>query len=302
MKKNFLIVGGTGFLGYNIAKSLLNKNNKITILSLSNPKKKRFLPNVEYIKCDISKKKQIKNKLKKNYDYIFNFGGYVDHTNISKTYLSHYVGVKNLSNFFLKKKIQLFVQIGSCLEYGKYKSPQKELSISNPISNYAKSKYEASRHLLKLHNQFNFPCVILRCYQIYGPTQDTNRLIPFVITKCLKDEHFECSNGKQYRDFLYIDDFVELFKKLITKNKKYLFGQIFNIGAGKSYKIKKIINYINNKIGKGKPLYGAIKLRHEESINLYPNIFKVRKILNWKPKIIFKKGLVKTINYYRKIV
>ena len=68
----------------------------------------------------------------------------------------------------------------------------------------------ASKNLLKLYVKHNFPVIIFRPYQDFGPNQDLNRLIPIVISNCLKDKKFPCSEGKQYRDFLYIDDAVEL--------------------------------------------------------------------------------------------
>ena len=81
------------------------------------------------------------------------------------------------------------------------------------------------------------PFIILRPYQLYGPYQDENRFIPFIINSCLKDVKFPCSEGNQLRDFLYIDDFVRAVE-LIIKNKN-LSGHIFNIGSEKPIEIKK---------------------------------------------------------------
>jgi len=301
MKENLLIAGGTGFLGYHFAKKISKKKFNITIISLKTPKKIRYLNNVKYIKCDISKKKEIKEKINKSFKYIFNFSGYVDHKNKSKTMLSHFIGTKNISNYFKNKDIELFVQIGSGLEYGKNKSPQLEEKKSLPISNYAKSKYYASQHLLKMYKENNFPCVIIRAYQVYGPRQDSNRLIPFVITKCLKGNSFPCSDGSQFRDFLYINDFINFLKSVMQKKTKCI-GNVFNLGAGKSYNVKKVINLIKQKIGKGNPKFGLIKLRKEESQNVFPNIKKAKKILNWKPNFPLDKGLSITINHYRKLI
>ena len=94
----------------------------------------------------------------------------------------------------------------------------------------------------------NFPVSIVRPYQIYGPYQDKNRLIPIVIKSSLKNIKFPCSDGNQSRDFLYVDDFVKIYFLLI--NKKTNDGQIFNIGFGKTIKVKKIIQLINSLIKK----------------------------------------------------
>ena len=299
MKENILVVGGTGFLGYHLCKSLLKKNFNITVVSLKPPKKLRFLNKIKYIRCNIAEKKQVKKKLRNNYSYVFNLGGHVDHKNKKKTMLSHYNGTKNLVNHITNSKLKLFLQIGSGLEYGKNKSPQIEKNISKPISNYAKAKYYASRFLLENNKKKRFPCVIVRPYQVYGPKQDTNRIIPIVINGCLKNISFPCSSGKQYRDFLYVDDFNNFLLKVL-KNKKKCLGQIFNVGIGKAYKIKKIINFIHKKINKGQPMFGKIKLRAEESEKLFQIIKKAKKIINWTPRISIEKGLIKTINSYRK--
>jgi nucleoside-diphosphate-sugar epimerase len=84
---------------------------------------------------------------------------------------------------------------------------------------------------------------------------------------------------------------------LILKNSKVK-GEIFNIGSGKPLKIKRIIKKIVRYYKSGKPQFGVIKLRKEEQMKIYPDIFKARSTLNWKPKINFLDGLKKTIQYY----
>ena len=57
---------------------------------------------------------------------------------------------------------------------------------------------------------------------------------------------------------------------------------------------------IRNKIGKGKPIFGKIKLRKEEALKFYPNIKKIKRLINWYPKVAFDQGINRTINYYKK--
>ena len=82
------------------------------------------------------------------------------------------------------------------------------------------------------------------------------------------------------------------------ENKKAK-GQIINIGTGKPKKIRNVINLIKNKIKSGQPQFGKIKLRPEETLKMYPQISKAKKILDWSPKIRFKKGLFSTIKSYQ---
>ena len=300
-RKKILIVGGTGFIGYHLAKKSLEKNWEVTSISTKTPKKKRYLKKVKYIFCDISKKDILKRKIKNNFDYVVNLGGYVDHSKKKKTYQSHYIGCKNLTEIFLNRPLKSFVQMGSSVEYGYAKSPQTEkikTKVSSLKSIYGKAKLNSSEFLIQKYKKNNFPATILRLYLSYGPKQDINRFIPIIINSCLRGKKFPCSNGIQFRDFLHVDDVISaIIKCLLSKKAK---GQIFNLGSGKPQKIKNIIKKIVKIINSGIPNYGKIKLRKDEIIKLYPDISKIKTKLNWKPKISFNNGLIKTIKYYEK--
>ena len=140
-----------------------------------------------------------------------------------------YVGSKNLIDIFKLKEIQTFIQIGSSLEYGDLKSPQEEIRKCNPKSWYGSSKLKASKYLEKINKEYKIPYIILRPYQVYGPKQKLNRLIPQTIDSCLKNKSFKCTSG--VRDFIYIKDFVDLIKK---------FYSLKELGSGK-YLCKDVI-------------------------------------------------------------
>lgn len=302
MTKKALIIGGTGFIGYHLSKKCLKNNYSVTSISQKKPVKLRYLKKVKYIFCDISKKKKLYNKLKKkNFDIVVNLGGYVDHSKKIKTYKSHYIGCKNLIDYFVKKNPKKFVQIGSSLEYGNLPSPQKEkykTNLNNLKSTYSIAKLKATRYSLYNFKKKNFPIVVFRLYLTYGPLQDLNRLIPIVINNCLKNESFNTSYGNQLRDFLYIDELVNLIFK--SFNNKKINGKVINVGSGKPVKIKFIINFIHNYLKKGKPIFGGLKLRKDEQLKIFPNNNLLKKYFKWSPNISIKKGLVKTINYYKK--
>lgn len=303
MKKRILVIGGTGFLGYHLIKKCVSKDWAVSSISTHKPKKNRIIKNVNYILLDITKNKLINNIINNRYDFVVNFGGYVNHKEKKKTYDSHYKGCKNLVNFFLKRNIKKFIQIGSSVEYGFNSSPQKEnitLSVKSLKSAYGKAKLSASKYLLYRHKINQFPCTIIRPYLIYGPNQDFNRFIPLIIKGCLTNSKFPCSNGLQIRNFLYVDDFVNGILKCLQNDKTN--GEILNIGHFKSHKIKNVILMIQRIIKTGYPDFGKIKMRNDEIIKLYPSITKIKKVINWKPKINFTSGLKKTIKYYKRIL
>ena len=298
MINRLLIIGGTGFIGYHLAKRCIKEKFEVTSISLKKPSKVRFLKKINYRYCDIKNFNRLKKTINDNFDFVVNLGGHVDHNNKIKTYDSHFLGVKNIYRVLKDKNIKNFIQIGSSSEYGKSSSPLKEKSKCNPSMIYGRSKLMATKFLLNKYKLNKFPATILRFFQIYGPAQKPNRLIPIVINSSLKNKKFKCSDGEQLRDFLYIDDAIEAIFKSLRNNK--IRGSIINIGRGEPTKVKKIILQIIDIIKKGTPLFGKIKLRVDEPKIVFPDVNYAKKTLNWSSRVSINKGLFKTIKYYKK--
>jgi len=298
LSKRILITGGTGFIGYHLSKRCIKLGWSVTSLSSNFPKPNKKIQSVKYIKVDIRDKKKL-FKIKKDFDYIVNLAGYVDHSNKKKTLESHYIGCKNLASLFLNKKIKKFVQVGSSIEYGKSRSPQIEnkKNSQSTFSVYGKAKLLSTKYLMAIYKKEKFPATVIRLYLVYGPKQDINRVIPITIKNALLDKKFNCSTGLQFRDFIYIDDVINAILKTL-KNRKTN-GEIINIGSNKPVRIKDLIIRICSLVGSGKPIFGKIKLRKDEIKSLYPNINKAHKILRWRPKISLNTGLKRTIKYYK---
>ena len=188
--------------------------------------------------------------------------------------------------------------MGSSVEYGNLRSPQKESGKCNPKSVYGKAKLLASNYLINLYKRKNFPSTILRLYLAYGPKQDLNRFLPIIINGCKKNKKFPCSKGNQFRDFVNVKDVADIIiKSLTNKNAR---GQIMNIGSGKPRKLRNIIKYVQKFSNGGYPEFGKIKLRKDEILKIYPSIKKAKKLVNWKPRISFEKGIKNTIKSYGK--
>ena len=253
-KNHLLIVGGTGFIGYHLAKYSINKNWSVSSISLKKSKNYRYINKVKYIYIDITNFKEINKKLKGSFSHVVNLCGYNNYSNSKKIkekiFNINFLGLTNLVHFFLNKNIKKFVQIGSSAEYGNIKAPQKENMDGNPNSSYGIAKLAGTKLLLKLYSTNNFPVVILRFFQVYGPKQDPNRVLPQIITGCLKNKSIPASKGNQIRDFCYIDDAIQAIL-LCLKSKKSS-GHILNVGSGKPIKVKEVLNLIKNKVKRGK--------------------------------------------------
>lgn len=296
-KIKILVLGGTGFIGYHLIKKCVQINWDVTSISKSSLSKEKLIKGVKYKKLDLKKFKDIK-KINKNYDYVVNASGYINNNIKTKYKKDHFKILKNLVDHFKNSKIKSFLQIGTSAEYGGKKSPQVENTKCKPKSSYGRDKLNCTNYLIKAYKVFGFPSTIFRVYQAYGPMQDTNRLIPIVAKACYFNKKFDCSEGSQIRDFIYIDDIILSIIKALKFKKTN--GQIFNIGSGKKVSIKFIINFIKNFYKKGFPIYGKIKLRKDESKAIYPNIDKSYNFFNLRPKKSLRKNLLKTLKFYKK--
>ncbi len=268
----------------------------VTSFSRSKPIKSRRIKKIKYIYGDISVKKNFKI-LKKDFNYVVNLSGNIDHTRKKEVFKSHFLGVKNISDFCFKNNVKHFIQMGSSGEYGNAASPHSEKTKCLAKTYYNKTKLMASKYLMKKYFDSKLNITILRPYQVYGPLQSVDRIVPITITNCLKKKIFYCSEGLQFRDFLYVKDLVNAIFSTI-ENKK-AFGEVINLGTGKLTQIRYLINKIRKLIPGGKPIYGVIPLRKDEPIEIYPTIVKAKKILKWSPIYSLSDGLKKTIKDYK---
>ena len=296
-KKQVLILGGSGFIGSNLAQFLSKKGFSVTSTYL---RKKKIIKGVKFIKIDLKNFSELSSKLcNENFDYVINCSGYIDHS--TSLYLSNNIFFENmkitsnLCNFFLNKKIKKFINLGSSDEYGFSTSPQKESQILKPQTMYALAKCSSNLLLQSLWLKDKFPVVILRLFLIYGNNQSQKRLIPYVINKIKKKQILKIFNGgNQIKDFFYIEDLCEVI--LYTFTNSQVDGHTINIGSGNPIKIKKVIQKIEKILGKGNVQYIKNHKRITENINLWPNITKMNKLIKIRKFTSLEEGLKKTIN------
>jgi len=305
MNKNnkLLIVGGTGFIGSHIVATALRNGYKTTVLSLHKTPEDKKEKGVEYIVGNIRFFDDINIVLKNiKIDYVINIAGYINHSTFfqggQETLETHFLGVQNIIKCLDWGRLKRFVQIGSSDEYGDQPAPQDEEMSDKPISSYSMGKSAAGRLLQMLYKTEKFPAVILRLFLVYGPGQNEQRFLPQIISGCLKEKSFPVSSGEQKRDFCYIDDIVDgIFKAMRSEEA---LGEVINLASGRPILIKEILSKVCDLTGSGSPQFGKIPYRKGESMELYANISKAKRLIGWEPKVTLTEGLKKTIYFYNK--
>lgn len=297
-----LVVGGGGFIGSALSKTLNTLGARVVCLVRSGTKKSGALLNVRTVLADIREHASLKKALANySFDYVFNLGGYIDHS----PYLEggrnivdvHYTGVLNLLDYVFTSSLKKFVQIGSSDEYGNGPSPQSENLREAPISPYSAAKTGATHLIQALSRTEGLPGVVVRLFLVYGPGQDDRRFLPQIIKGCLDGRTFPTSSGKQLRDFCYIEDVVEGLILAAVKPKSA--GHVINIASGQPIAIRAVIEKVVELIGSGQPDFGAYPYRVGENMELYADISLAKNMLDWNPKTDLEEGLKITVEYYK---
>lgn len=234
-------------------------------------------------------------------DYFVNFAA---HTHVDRSILNQeeFVFTDILGTYAIlkvlktKKNVKKFIHISTDEVYGaSFEGSFDEKSPLNPSSPYAASKASADLLCLAFYKTFNIPVIIVRPSNNYGPRQYPEKLIPLSIIKILKGEKVPIyGNGKQKREWIYVDDCIRAIYKVMEKGVP---GEIYNIGSGFEIENIEVVKKISNILGKGENVFEFVKDRPSHDIRYFLDSSKI-KALGWKPEIDFEKGLELTVKWY----
>ncbi|MFC0299289.1 dTDP-glucose 4,6-dehydratase [Virgibacillus soli] len=327
--KTYLVTGGAGFIGSNFIKFLATKYGKdiqiINIDSLTyagniyNLEGVDQLTNYKFMKTSINDKEAIE-KVFKNYniDYVINFAAesHVDRSIISPEEFIE-TNIKGTFNLIENARKSWVIDF----ENNKYKDGVKYIQIStdevygslgkdgfftektplDPNSPYSSSKAAADLLVKAYCETYDFPMNITRCSNNYGPNQFPEKLIPIIVNKCLRKEKIPVyGNGKNIRDWLYVDDHCEAIECVLKKGE---IGEIYNIGGHNEKEnieiVKIVINYINknhdSNVTEDLISFTADRKGHDHRYAIDPS--KIKNDLDWSPKTRFEEGIVRTIKW-----
>jgi len=212
----------------------------------------------------------------------------------------NYIPTLHLFTSLLKhSSVKQVIFMGTCEEYGQKKKPFTENMCTDPTTPYSLYKTFCTSLSLMLYKYEHFPVVILRPTITYGPYQNPNMFIPSLIINSLLKKPFPMTHGEQKRDFLYVDDLVDVLVLVGISNT--MAGEIINIGSGHVAKIKdaaQTISELNN--NENYAQIGTLPYRDSEIMSYITDTKKAKKLLNWEAKISLKDGLTKTFDWYKK--
>lgn len=281
-QKRISITGENGFVGRHLVNSL--KELGSSIISLKDPQGNR---------PDIRKKELFEGRMDelKDIDLIYHLAARTSinssYENPIETYETNVLGTLNVLELCRVCDIDKIVYASSYVYGTPHYLPIDERHITDPSNPYSRSKLIGEELCRSYHHDFGIKCIILRPFNIYGPGQGPDFLIPDIISNLSRGE-VVLKDAEPKRDFVYITDVIDAYIKAGEYQGDF---DIFNIGSGTSYSVREIMEKIMEIFGSELRVIYKGERRRNEIMDCYANIEKAKRILGWKPSIGIDEGL-----------
>ena len=300
-KKNILITGGAGFIGFNLYLKLFKKNNIYILDFKKKISQKPFKKNCKFIYGDIANKNIIKKLIKKKivFDYIYHLAAetstYSSELNPMKCFETNVIGTLNLFEYCKKTSPKNIIFSSSMAIYGKNSKKTSEKKIPEPISYYGLSKLNGEKILLNL-KKIGINVKIFRIFNAYGIYQDYNNplqgMLSIYISQIYRNSEVKVTGSlNRSRDFIYISDIINAFTNVKLLNHKL--DDIFNLGSGKEVKVNTLLRHLFKYTNKKYKVF-VLDKHSGDTNNSCANIALIKKI-GWKNKISLRQGVKKVV-------
>lgn len=281
-EKRIVVTGENGFTGRYLVNALRDLNS--STVSLKDQDGRRL---------DLRDRDRIKGRIKElgDIDIIYHLAAktsvIASYENPHATYETNLFGTLNILELCRLCDIDKVVYASSYVYGTPRYLPIDEKHMTDPPNPYSRSKLLAEELCKSYHEDFGIKCIILRPFNIYGPGQRSDFLIPKVISS-LSSGEVVVRDLEPKRDFVYITDMINAYIKAGEYQSDF---DIFNIGYGKSYSVKEIIEKIIRIYGSNIRVACEGERRRNEIMDCYANTAKARVLLGWKPLIDIDEGL-----------
>ncbi|MBC2702336.1 MAG: dTDP-glucose 4,6-dehydratase [ANME-2 cluster archaeon] len=305
---NLLITGGSGFIGSNFIRHMLEKYPNCKIFNLDkltyagNPDNLKDIennPKYSFVRgdiCDLA----VVDKVMQNVDHVVHFAAesHVDRSieDGSVFVRTNVLGTYTLLESAMKHGIIKFIHVSTDEVYGSIKEGSfKETDMLTPSSPYSSSKASSDLIAQSYYITYKLPVIITRCTNNFGSYQYPEKLIPLFITNLLENLNVPVyGTGKNVRDWIYVLDHCTAIDFVLHNGS---IGEIYNIGGGVEKTNLEITWKILAMLVKDESMVEYVKDRPGHDLRYSLDCSKLRE-LGWRPEYNFDEALAKTIKWY----
>jgi dTDP-glucose 4,6-dehydratase len=308
--KNLLVCGGAGFIGSNFVRYMLKKYPAVQIVvydkltyagNLDNLEPVSQDPRYKFLQGDIAEHGSVTRALESNQiDTVVNFAAetHVDRSILDPDAFVHtnVMGVYILLEESRKCGVERFLQVSTDEVYGSIpKGAFREGDPLEPNSPYAASKASGDLMARAYHVTYGLNTVVTRGSNTFGPYQYPEKVMPLFITNALDDQPLPLyGDGKQVRDWLYVDDHCAGIDAVLQHGKP---GEAYNVGGENEQHNIDVVHRLLKALDKPQSLIRPVEDRPGHDRRYALNNTKTRH-LGWKPEVSFDEALERTVQWY----
>jgi dolichol-phosphate mannosyltransferase len=300
-----LVLGASGFLGANLFRQLLAYRDDVVGTIFHTPAwRLAGVPDKNLVAADLLVDANLDDVIKRTAPRtVFNcvaYGAYSFESDSDLIYQTNFNLTAKLLRRLEGMGIACYVHSGTSSEYGDNAAGPGEDDLPQPNSDYAVSKVACANLIRFYGRKKRLRCANLRLFSVYGPLEDSSRLIPAVIKHGLQGTYPPLVNGAISRDFVYVEDIAEAYLETALNLREPHYGQSFNIGSGKKTTIAEVAQVSAELFSiKQQPVYGSMEQRNWDLADWFSNQRKTTEVLGWKARTDLRTGLARTAEWYR---
>ena len=297
----FLVTSGAGFIGSHLVDRLLKEGHKMTVIDSLSGEEREINKNVKFYKINIGDVKIFQIFKKEKPEIVFHLAGPI---NLRRPlndplFLESADILGNLRNLLesarrtgVKKFI--FISSGGAICADAKLIPTPENYPCQPKTLYGLANLLIEKYIHIYCRPCNLNYAILRLSNAYGPRQWFSGIIPSMISSTINRKKIIINgNGRQIRDFIFIDDVIDVLLLIAFIKKENVF---YNVASGTGVSLNKLLNQISRILDrKTEVVYNKHFADVKKNIL---NISKIKADLHWKPKVDLETGLKKTIDWF----
>ena len=308
---NILVTGGAGFIGSNYVRLLLEESaDRVVNLdlltyagNLANLAGCDENPRYRFVRGDIRDRDLVRGLLaREQIDAVVHFAAesHVDRSveGPELFVLTNVLGTEILLEECRAAGVERFVMVSTDEVYGSL-GEEGQFVESTPLapnSPYAASKACADLLCRSFFKTFDFPVMITRCSNNYGPFQFPEKLIPLMIANALEDKALPVyGDGLNVRDWLYVEDHCRAVDLVLRRGTP---GEVYNIGGCNEMRNLDLVRMLVDKLGKSRDLITFVKDRPGHDLRYAIDAAKIMGELGWSPRVDFQTGLGVTVDWY----
>ena len=304
--KQVLVTGGAGFIGSHLVRRLVGLGAEVAVTVkygsiIDNVRLAPVWDSISPREVDLRNFDSLRQFKSESFDCIFHLAAYnhvgASFLHFNEALQSNLVATANLMESVID--FGRFVYMSTSESYGfQEQVPFSEEAMPHPISPYAVGKYAGECYARMKRHQTQADIVCVRPFNTFGPYQSERAVIPELIIRCLRGLTVETTEGKQTREFNYVDNIVDGL--LAATSVAPAPSQLINIGAQEEIAICELVVKIHELTGSDSELkIGALPDRPTEIWRMSAANERARDLLGWTPVVSFEEGLRRTVKWYR---